>query len=58
MSAMELATGAPSSNQSTGKQRKATPDDFIFGKIIGEGSFSTVSIVVNIRLHFNSDIVV
>ena len=52
MSAMELATGAPSSNQSTGKQRKATPDDFIFGKIIGEGSFSTVSIVVNIRLHF------
>ena len=25
------------------KARKATADDFIFGKIIGEGSFSTVS---------------
>jgi hypothetical protein len=37
---------ANTNNQST-VPRKG-PNDFIFGRVLGDGSFSTVSIVVNI----------
>ncbi|XP_067927822.1 3-phosphoinositide-dependent protein kinase 1-like isoform X2 [Watersipora subatra] len=39
---MAASERSPSEEQKATVPRKATADDFIFGKIIGEGSFSTV----------------
>ena len=33
-------------DQASASQVKKKPSDFVFGKVIGEGSFSTVSCVV------------
>lgn len=39
----------PPNNIESQEQRKKTPLDFIFGKVIGEGSFSTVYLAKDIQ---------
>ena len=47
----EGAASVPTGIASKGSQerRKPTPDDFLFGKMIGEGSFSCVFLAKDIR---------
>jgi 3-phosphoinositide dependent protein kinase-1 len=40
--AVPPAKTAPSASKSLEKPRKARPEEFIFGKLIGEGSYSCV----------------
>lgn len=42
--ASSAADAPPAESVATSRSRKATADDFVFGKIIGEGSFSTVGL--------------
>ena len=42
------ALSRESSQGGSKQQSKKTPNDFIFGKVIGEGSFSTVRFYINI----------
>ena len=42
---------SPGQNSTRGSQerRRATPEDFLFGKLIGEGSFSCVFLAKEIK---------
>jgi len=39
-------------DQASAPEVKKTPSDFVFGKVIGEGSFSTVSYVYILSIGF------
>lgn len=41
----------PPNNASAPEVRKKTPSDFIFGKVIGEGSFSVVYLAKDVQTH-------
>lgn len=48
MTSLEGAASVPPSKGSQ-ERRKPIPDDFLFGKMIGEGSFSCVFLAKDIR---------
>lgn len=44
-----MSVNSESEQQQAEKPLKKTPNDFIFGKVIGEGSFSTVSFTILVK---------